>query len=66
MSLDTILPLATRLRQSKVIISLEENGALLVAFEAGLFQPNWSGQIEYRFGVAQGQAFLDKLREAKP
>lgn len=41
--------------------SLEENGALLVAFDASLFHNDWSGKIEYRFQTPQAQAFLDKI-----
>ena len=51
-------------RLGRVSFSLEANGTLLVAFDAGLFRQDWSGKIEYRFRTQYGQAFLDKLREA--
>lgn len=56
------VPLADE-RIGKMNFSLETSGALLVAFDAGLFHQDWSGKIEYRFRTMYGQAFLDKLRE---
>ncbi|MDT4965377.1 MAG: hypothetical protein QOJ64_114 [Acidobacteriota bacterium] len=56
------VPLADE-RIRKMDFSLETSGALLVAFDAGLFHQDWSGKIEYRFRTTYGQAFLDKLRE---
>jgi hypothetical protein len=50
-----------RLRQMK--FSLEGEKTLLVAFDANLFQPDWSGEIEYRFHTTQAQEFLQKLSE---
>jgi hypothetical protein len=50
-----------RLRQMK--FSLEGEKTLLVAFDANLFQPEWSGEIEYRFHTTQAQEFLQKLSE---
>lgn len=44
-----------RLRQMK--FSLEGEKTLLVAFDANLFQPDWSGEIEYRFKTSQAQRF---------
>jgi uncharacterized SAM-binding protein YcdF (DUF218 family) len=43
--------------------SLEGEKTLLVAFDANLFQPDWSGEIEYRFHTTQAQEFLQKLTE---
>jgi hypothetical protein len=50
-----------RLRQMK--FSLEGEKTLLVAFDANLFQPEWSGEIEYRFKTPQAREFLQKLSE---
>lgn len=38
-----------------------EDGRLLVAFDAGLFQPTWSGQLEYRFTTAQAEKFVSAI-----
>ncbi|CAN5511392.1 hypothetical protein BH10ACI1_BH10ACI1_32250 [soil metagenome] len=48
-----------RLRQMK--FSLEDGKTLLVAFDANLFQPEWSGEIEYRFKTPHAQRFLELL-----
>jgi hypothetical protein len=48
-----------RLRQMK--FSLEGEKTLLVAFDANLFQPDWSGEIEYRFKTSQAQRFWELL-----
>jgi hypothetical protein len=48
-----------RLRQMK--FSLEGENTLLVAFDANLFQPEWSGEIEYRFKTSQARRFLELL-----
>jgi hypothetical protein len=50
-----------RLKQMK--FSLEGENTLLVAFAANLFQPDWSGEIEYRFQTGQAPEFLKKLNE---
>ena len=50
-----------RLRQMK--FSLEGEDKLSVAFDANLFQPDWSGEIEYRFRTARAREFLQKLSE---
>ena len=50
-----------RLRQMR--FSLEGEKTLLVAFDANLFQPEWSGEIEYRFHTPQAHEFLQKLSE---
>ena len=43
--------------------SVEKAGALLIAFDPGLFHPGWSGTMEYRFRTEQAEAFGQKLRE---
>lgn len=48
-----------RLRRMK--FSLEGEKTLLVAFDASLFQPEWSGEIEYRFKTSQAERFLELL-----
>jgi len=48
-----------RLRQ--VRFTLEDEETLCVAFDAGLFQPAWSGKVEYRFRTPQAQRFLELL-----
>jgi hypothetical protein len=48
-----------RLRQMR--FSLEGEKTLLVAFDANLFQPEWSGEIEYRFKTSQARRFLELL-----
>ena len=48
-----------RLRRMK--FSLEGEKTLLVAFDANLFQPEWSGAIEYRFKTSQARRLLGLL-----
>jgi hypothetical protein len=48
-------------RLSRMKISLEGEKTLLVAFDANLFQPDWSGEIEYRFKTSQAQRFWELL-----
>jgi hypothetical protein len=38
-----------------------EKDRLLVAFDAGLFQPAWSGRLEYRFTVRDAAAYVAHL-----
>jgi len=45
-----------RLRQIK--FSVPEPGCLLLAYEASLFQPTWSGTIELRFTTAEADRIL--------
>ncbi len=52
-----------RLRQMK--FSLGNETTLLVAFDANLFQPEWSGAIEYRFKTTKAKEFLQKLNETQ-
>jgi hypothetical protein len=49
-----------RLRQMN--FSLEGEKTLLVSFDANLFQPEWSGTIEYRFKTSQARRILEVLR----
>lgn len=48
-------------RIQRMRCSLEDAETLCVAFDAGLFQPDWSGTIEYRFHTAEAQRFLELL-----
>lgn len=48
-----------RLRRMR--FSLEGERTLLVAFDANLFQPEWSGEIEYRFKTPQARRLLGSL-----
>lgn len=48
-----------RLRQMRCW--LENAEILCVAFDADLFQPEWSGTVEYRFRTLQAQRFLELL-----
>jgi hypothetical protein len=43
--------------------SVDAGGALLVAFDASLFQKDWSGNIEYRFFTPRAQDFHARLIE---
>jgi hypothetical protein len=54
------VPLADeRLRQMN--FSLEGEDVVHVRFDAGLFQPTWSGTIEYRFHTPQARDYIQKL-----
>jgi hypothetical protein len=56
------VPLADeRFRQMQ--FSIENENTLLVAFDASLFQTDWSGKIEYRFQTLQARAFFNKLHK---
>ena len=50
-------------RFSQMQFSLEDENTLLVAFDASLFQTDWSGKLEYRFQTPQAKGFLSKLSE---
>jgi hypothetical protein len=50
-----------RVRRMKFL--LEGEKTFLVAFDANLFQPEWSGEIEYRFKTTQVRKFLQGLSE---
>lgn len=41
--------------------SLEDENTLLVAFDASLFQKDWSGKLEYRFQTPQAQNFFKQF-----
>lgn len=41
--------------------SLEGQETLCVTFDAGLFNPGWSGTIDHRFRTGQASAFLSHL-----
>jgi hypothetical protein len=41
----------------------ERTDTMLVAFDASLFHPDWSGTMEYRFHTAEAEAFMTRLRE---
>jgi hypothetical protein len=43
--------------------SAEKTDTLLIAFDASLFHPDWSGTMEYRFRTAEAGAFIAKLGE---
>jgi hypothetical protein len=49
-------------RLHRMSFAFEGEDILYVRFDANLFQPTWSGTIEYRFHTPQAQAYLDKLR----
>ena len=53
----------TDARFRQLDFSVEENSTLLVAFDAALFQSDWSGRIQYRFVTPFAEAFLEKLIE---
>ncbi len=40
-----------------------EDGKLCVFFEASLFHPEWSGQLEFRFKTPDAQQFLDEIQK---
>jgi hypothetical protein len=44
-------------------LSEEKQDTLLIAFDAGLFNQDWSGKIEYRFRTPLARDFLNRLRE---
>ena len=43
--------------------TLENDGALSVAFDASLFHSDWSGTIEYSFKTSEATRFLGMLHE---
>ena len=40
-----------------------EDGKLCAFFDASLFQPTWSGQLEFRFKTPDAQRFLDEIQK---
>jgi len=49
-------------RLKQIAFSVEPNGALLAAFDAALFNDDWSGQMEYRFFTPLAQAIVDQIK----
>jgi hypothetical protein len=39
-----------------------EDGRLLIGFDASLFQPTWSGRMEYGFTIPDAQKAVDAIR----
>lgn len=52
-------------RFRELAFSVEENGALLVAFDAALFRADSSGSLEYRFFTPHARAVFEKLEFKK-
>lgn len=48
-------------RFRRLDFSVEPDGALLAAFDAGLFHDDWSGRIEYRFFTPAARDFAARL-----
>jgi len=48
-----------RIRSMK--FSVEDGERLVVSFDASLFQPTWSGILEYRFTIPDAQNCLDVI-----
>ncbi len=46
--------------------SVEDDGRLLVAFDASLLQPDWSGQLEYRFTTAKATEIVMTIHQEAP
>ena len=46
----------------KIEFSLEEPETFVAAFDAGLFKPDWSGRLEYRFKSPIAKPLLEALR----
>lgn len=50
-------------RLRKMQFSVEDGPKLLVSFDASLFQPAWSGKIEYRFNLVDAPQYLEKIQQ---
>lgn len=50
-------------RIKKLNLSVEKNEKLLIAFSASEFNPEQSGQIEYRFNTPLAEKLIESLRE---
>jgi hypothetical protein len=50
-------------RLRRMQFSVENDDALLVAFDASLFRDDWSGALQYRFRTPQAHDFVKMLRE---
>ncbi|BCM93009.1 hypothetical protein IAD21_04896 [Abditibacteriota bacterium] len=48
-------------RLHQMNFTVENTETLCIAFDAALFQPTWSGQLEYRFHTPQAQRFIELL-----
>lgn len=48
-------------RINRIFFSLEANDVLVISFDAGLFNPDWSGSLEYRFTTNRAKEFYNKL-----
>src|SRR5438445_97430 len=49
-------------RIRKMQFSIEDGSRLLVSFDASLFQPTWSGMLEYRINLDDAQLFLNEIQ----
>jgi hypothetical protein len=49
-------------RLDQMEFSVEEPETFVAAFDAGLFQKDWSGRIEYRFRSPISKPLLERLR----
>jgi len=56
------VPLADE-RIRRMRFTVEKASTLLIAFDPSLFNPGWSGTMEYRFRTTEAEAFVEKLRE---
>ena len=52
-------------RIKQIVLSVEPNGALLIAFDASLFHGDWSGTIEYRINTMLARRITDKVLLAR-
>ena len=52
-------------RIGKIGFALEADDTLLIAYDAGLFLPDHTGTLEYRFRTAQAHKFLNELGQNK-
>lgn len=48
-------------RFQQMHFSVDDGAMLLVSFDASLFQPKWSGTLEYRFKADNAQKVLDAI-----
>ncbi len=56
------VPLADE-RFRKMEFTVEDDGRLLVTFDASLFQPTWSGTLEYRFVTGHASQFATAIQQ---
>jgi hypothetical protein len=50
-------------RLKQIEFSIEQPETFVAAFDAGLFQPDWKGRIEYRFRTPLSNSILATLRD---